>query len=100
MRQRQIKAERQEFVPINGRRYELDFAVYCTAGKLNIEADGIAHTRQEIALVDQMRDNNLQADGWRVLRLNYHQIAEQGEEYSLQKITEIIAQLGGQDSTQ
>lgn len=99
LREKQIRAERQEFVKTNGRRYELDFAVYCTTGKLNIETDGIEHTRPEIALLDQIRDNNLQADGWRVLRLNSHHIGEQRQEYSLQQITEIIEELGGLDSS-
>ena len=35
-----IPAERQEFVDINGRLYELDFAVYCANGNLDIETDG------------------------------------------------------------
>ena len=97
LKKRRISAERREFVKANGHPYELDFAVYCAAGKLNIETDGIEHTRPEIALMDQIRDNNLQADGWRVLRLNYYQIAEQGREYSLRQIAELIAELGGPD---
>jgi hypothetical protein len=36
----QIRAERQEWVEVEKRRYALDFAVYCARGKLDIETDG------------------------------------------------------------
>jgi len=36
----QINAERQELVTVGKTHYFLDFAVYCVAGKLDVETDG------------------------------------------------------------
>ena len=41
------------------------------------------------------RDNNLQSDGWHVLRFNGKQIQEQADLYCLGKIEEMVNRLGG-----
>jgi very-short-patch-repair endonuclease len=64
-----INAERQEFVNINNNHYALDFAIYCESGKIDIETDGdFWHANPEKAATDNLRDNNLKTEGWRVLR--------------------------------
>jgi very-short-patch-repair endonuclease len=98
LQKRRISAERREFVKTNGRWHELDFAIYCAAGKLNVEADGIGwHTRPEVVEQDGIRDRQLQAEGWRLLRLNTYHIREHMQDYCLPKIAEIIGELGGLD---
>jgi very-short-patch-repair endonuclease len=91
-----IPAERQEFVGINNRLYELDFAVYCANGNLDIETDGDTwHSDPERIPLDNYRDNELQTVGWRHLRFNTKQIREELAEYCVPKIQENIAGLGG-----
>lgn len=92
----QIDAERQELVTINSINYFLDFAVYCTAGKLNLETDGDAwHVGKEKAAADNVRDNALKTDGWRVLRFNSQQIQEQMVDYCVPIVVENVNRLGG-----
>jgi very-short-patch-repair endonuclease len=93
-----IPAERQEFIDINGRLYELDFAVYCADGNLDIETDGDTwHATPERIPLDNRRDNDLQTAGWSHLRFNTKQIREEIAEYCVPKIQENIARLGGLD---
>ena len=93
-----IPAERQEFIDINGRLYELDFAVYCADGNLDIETDGDTwHAALERIPLDNRRDNDLQTAGWSHLRFNTKQVREEIAEYCVPKIQENIARLGGLD---
>lgn len=93
-----VAAERQEFVQVKKRNYALDFAIYCAAGKIDIETDGdIWHANPERAAQDNLRDNDLETAGWKVLRFTSHQIREEMEEYCLSTIAENINKLGGVD---
>jgi very-short-patch-repair endonuclease len=93
-----IKAERQEFIEINGRHYSLDFAIYCSAGKIDVETDGDTyHTDPEQVPQDDIRYNDLVTEGWKPLRFNTFHINERMEEYCLPKIVENINKLGGVD---
>ena len=93
-----IKAERQEYVETGDRRYFLDFAIYCTAGKIDVETDGdLWHANPERAAQDNVRDNDLETQGWRILRFNSSQINEQMAEYCVPKVVDNIARLGGVD---
>jgi len=93
-----IVAERQEFVEVKPRFYALDFAVYCTSGKLDVEADGDTwHAVRERIPMDNLRDNDLETGGWRILRFNGHQVREEMGEYCLPTIAENINRLGGLD---
>jgi len=92
----QIQAERQELVTAKNDNYFLDFAVYCMAGKLDVETDGDTwHVGKDKAGADNLRDNALKTEGWRVLRFNTHQVQEQMAEYCVPTVVENINRLGG-----
>jgi len=94
----QISVERQEFVQVKDRFYALDFAIYCTSGQIDVETDGdIYHANPERAPQDNVRQNDLETAGWRVLRFNTPQICERMGEYCLPTIVENINDLGGVD---
>ena len=96
MKRLKISAERQELVTVNHKHYFLDFAVYCMAGKLNVETDGDAwHISKEQAEIDNLRDNAIKTEGWRVLRFNTKQVQEQMAEYCVPTVVENINRLGG-----
>ena len=91
-----IQAERQERVEIAGRNYFLDFAVYCAAGKIDIETDGDEwHANPEKATIDNLRDNDLGSNGWQQLRFNTKQLHEELTAYCVPKIVDTINYLGG-----
>ena len=94
----QISAERQEFVPVKKRHYALDFAIYCTSGKIDVETDGDTwHADPERIPLANLRDNDLETVGWRVLRFNTFHIREEMAEYCLPTSIENIDRLGGVD---
>lgn len=96
LRRLQIGAERQEFIKVNGRDYALDFAIYCEQGKLNIEADGDTwHSDAQRIPQDNLRDNDLETNQWRLLRFNSLQIREQLSTYCVPTIISTINKLGG-----
>jgi very-short-patch-repair endonuclease len=98
LKRAQIVAERQEFVDVKSRWYALDFAIYCGNGKLDVETDGDQwHANPERAGEDNVRNNDLETEGWRVLRFNSHQIQEQVADYCLPQIADMVNQLGGVD---
>jgi very-short-patch-repair endonuclease len=91
-----IHAERQELVKVNDVNYFLDFAVYCTAGNLDVEADGDTwHVGKEKARADNLRDNALKTAGWQILRFNTQQIKEQTTDYCVSTVVKNINRLGG-----
>jgi len=91
-----IPAERQEFVQVKDRSYALDFAIYCASGKIDVETDGDTwHADRERIPQDNLRDNDLETTGWRVLRFNTSHIREEMEEYCLRTVVENINRLGG-----
>lgn len=92
----EISAERQEFVPVKERSYVLDFAIYCSSGKIDVETDGDTwHADPERIPLDNLRDNDLETVGWRILRFNTYHIQEEMVEYCLPTIVENINRLGG-----
>lgn len=94
----EVSAERQEFVQVKGRDYALDFAIYCTSGKLDVETDGDTwHGDPKRIPLDNLRDNDLETAAWKLLRFNGQQIREEMEEYCLPTIAENINNLGGVD---
>ena len=93
-----VQAERQEYVKIKKHNYALDFAVYCTSGKIDVETDGDTwHADPERIPLDNLRDNDLETAGWKLLRFNTFHIREQMEEYCLPTVVENINKLGGPD---
>ena len=94
----QIQAERQELVKVNHHNYMLDFNIYCAKGKVDVETDGDSyHANPEKALNDNLRNNDLEAAGWKVLRFTTVQIREQMAEYCVPNIVDTINYLGGLD---
>lgn len=72
-----IPAERQEPVRVDARRYYLDFAIHCSRGDLDVETDGDTwHVNREQAPLDNLRDNDLHAAGWTLLRFTTRQVRE------------------------
>lgn len=95
-KRRKIPAERQEFVKVGKQNYALDFAVYCSEAKIDIETDGDSwHTKKSAE--DNRRNNALEAAGWKVLRFTTQQVQEQMESYCIRNITETINNAGGVD---
>ena len=98
LKRRNIPAEREEYLTASGQEYALDFAVYCVIGGIDIETDGDTyHANPEKAEDDNRRNNNLAADGWRVLRYTTSQIHEEMDTYCIPKIVATINDLGGID---
>jgi very-short-patch-repair endonuclease len=94
----QIQAERQELVKVNSRNYMLDFAIYCAKGNIDVETDGDTyHANPEKSAEDNVRNNDLEAAGWKVLRFTTLQIQEQMAEYCLPNIVDTIKYLGWLD---
>lgn len=94
LKRRQIRAERQEYVLVNGRTYALDFALYCARGRLNLETDGDQwHADPKRIPLDNLRDNDLETHGWKLLRFNTHHIREQMDAYCIPTILENIHSL-------
>jgi very-short-patch-repair endonuclease len=96
LKRRGIEAERQAFVYVKRKPYELDFAIYCANGQINVETDGDRwHTNPKRAAKDNLRNNALETEGWRILRFNTHQIQEEMAAYCVPTILENISKLGG-----
>lgn len=96
LKKRKIPAERQDIVQGREGIYYLDFAVYCEKGDLDIETDGDTfHTRKNQVTKDNIRDNDLETIGWKILRFNTSQIREEMRVYCLPKIVTNINNLGG-----
>lgn len=93
-----IAAERQWFLKTKQSHYQLDFALFCNTGQVDIETDGDTwHAQKERIPLDNQRDNDLQSSDWRVLRFNGRQINEQMSSYCLPQIENTINHLGGLD---
>lgn len=98
LKRRTILAERQEFVTANGRDYALDFAFYCVKGKLNVETDGDTwHSDRARIQHDNLRDNDLETAGWKLLRFNSLQLNESMVDYCVPAIVNNVKALGGLD---
>ena len=94
----QYPAERQEFITVENENYFLDFAIYCARSNIAVETDGDTwHANPQKARQDNLRDNNLTAAGWEVLRFTTHQIQEELESYCVPNITKAINKSGGVD---
>jgi very-short-patch-repair endonuclease len=72
-----ITAERQWPETVEGRRYFLDFAVFCTKANIDVEVDGDRwHANPVRAAADNERDNSLASVGWRTLRFSTSQVRD------------------------
>jgi very-short-patch-repair endonuclease len=94
----EIPAERQEFIEVGSQEYALDFSVYCSDGKIDIESDGdYWHSHPDKKEEDTRRSNDLQIKGWHVIRFTSHQIREEMSTYCVDKIEKMVDRLGGLD---
>jgi very-short-patch-repair endonuclease len=99
LKRQKIPAERQWPVFPEDLSYRLDFAIFCKQGKLDIETDGDTyHTGKEQGARDNLRNNDVEALGWHVMRFNSHHIQEQCKEYCIPKIEAGLNNLGGLDA--
>lgn len=90
-----IFAERQWRERIGKYFYQLDFAIFCNDGRIDVEADGDTwHAQRERIDKDNKRNNELEKRGWHVLRYNGKEIREENAKYLLQ-VGETIKTLGG-----
>lgn len=91
----QILAERQWREPFGNYYYQLDFAVFCNKGKIDVEADGDTwHSQRDRIDKDNKRNNDLEKRGWHVLRFNGKEIREESAKYITQ-VHEMINTLDG-----
>ena len=95
----QVWAERQELVQVRSRFYFLDFAIYCIKGNIDIETDGdLWHANPERAAEDNLRNNDLETNGWQASRFNSQQIQEQIQDYCVPLIKKNVDKLGGAET--
>jgi very-short-patch-repair endonuclease len=94
IKKHKLKAERQEWIKVGARTYALDFAFYCKHGKLDVETDGDWwHCDPARAAEDNLRDSDLEADGWRILRFNTYQLRQEAERFCVPTIIDEIKKL-------
>jgi very-short-patch-repair endonuclease len=92
-----IPAERQWPVEVKKKQYQLDFAIFCNQGSIDVETDGDSyHIGKEKGAKDNLRNNALEASGWHVLRFNTQHIQEEIMSYCVPEIADMIKRLGGQ----
>jgi very-short-patch-repair endonuclease len=99
LRSKDILAEREWELKIQGHKYYLDFVVFCKQGKLAIETDGYTthYDSTEKIDYDTWRRNEVGLDDWKFLHYTPKLMQEAGRAY-LTQIKEQINQLGGQES--
>ena len=77
-------------------RTDDDKTDFCNQAKLDVETDGDTwHLEKKCVARDNRRNNDIEAQGWHVLRFNTKQVMEQRAEYCLPRIQETITTLGG-----
>ncbi len=65
----------QEEVGLNERNYRIDYAIFGEEIKLAVELDGFEfHGSRQAFSYDRLRQNDLQAAGWTILRFSYDSI--------------------------
>lgn len=75
LRQAGIPAVAQHYTAARGRRYRLDFAVFCKQGGIAIECDNKkAHQGPAHRAKDRAKDTNLRRLGWTVMRFPEEEI--------------------------
>lgn len=99
LQQQRIDAERQWEVKTKKSVYQLDFAVFCRTGQIDVEVDGDRwHHNAMRAPKDNLRNNALTTIGWEVLRFTGRQIRESLSTYCIGEIAKTVSRLGGLSS--
>lgn len=95
LRRARLKAQAQYYVSVGGRRYCLDFTIFCKQGDIAVECDNLkAHSRPSQKEKDKAKDQNLKNQGWRVIRLTEPEILG-SPEVCIKKIRREVKALGG-----
>jgi len=96
LRKNGIKYSREHtFSLSNGRKFRLDFVVFCKRGLLNIECDSSKwHSIKKQRLKDSLRDKVLRRYGWCILRLKEPEIIGNIDK-CIAKVKASIKELGG-----
>lgn len=90
-----IPAVPQHAVSDGHRRYRLDFAVFCTRGRIAIECDNAkAHAGRRQRKRDRAKDAVLRHYGWTVLRFAERDIVSHTER-CIRRVQEVVKKLGG-----
>ncbi|MFO7638545.1 MAG: DUF559 domain-containing protein [bacterium] len=91
-----LAPERRFFVRDARRTHELDLALFCREGGLNVECDGERyHSGRLKAEKDRTRDNALTAAGWRILRFSGSEIeGDLGD--CARTVRRTVSRLGGE----
>lgn len=67
----------QQEVQIEGRTYRIDYAIHGDELRIAVELDGFEYHRdRRVFTYDRLRQNDLQSDGWIVLRFSYDAIRD------------------------
>ena len=70
----------QEEASLNERSYRIDYAIFGAEIKLAVELDGFEfHGSRQAFNYDRLRQNDLQAAGWTILRFSYDSIRNETE---------------------
>lgn len=94
-RREHIEAERQSELPFREKTYFLDFALFCANGRVAVECDGDTwHAPPKRIPQDNARSNDLESQGWNVLRFNGKQLNEDMSG-CLRTVRETINRYGG-----
>ena len=95
LKQNAFPAERQWPESVSGRRYLLDFAMFCNDGKIDVETDGDTyHSGPNASARDNSRQNALLSKGWRTLRFNTPQL-ERDIDACIKEIAAVVNNLKG-----
>ena len=95
LKKQRIAAERQFYVAVGGKKYYLDFGIFCRKGKIDVECDGEEyHILPEALTKDRQRNNQLTSFGWQVLRFSGKEIIRDIKE-CVNIISKTIYNLGG-----
>lgn len=95
MKKRKIATERQFYVKVAKQFYCLDFGIFCSKGKIDLECDGEEYHSSPIALAnDRERNNELTSHGWQVIRFSGKEINRTMDNCFV-KVERTISNLGG-----
>jgi very-short-patch-repair endonuclease len=95
LRNEKIEAERQYLFDEDGKRFCLDFALFCKARNIDVECDGDKfHLDEKDVKRDKKRNNILESFGWSVLRFTTDEIQKNLGE-AIQQIKKTVNLLGG-----
>lgn len=90
-----IQVTPQYHVSVGGKRYCLDFAVFCKLGSIAVECDNRkAHSGKHAQEKDRAKNVNLRRHGWLVIRLREKDIVA-NLNGCIQKVRKAIQELGG-----